>query len=174
LNNPPPAAKSADVFNGALIGTQHSEGASIAIYESVLEAVLAYSEIDLSCERGGFLLGRVFEETPARVLVRHFLPAAETQSNAAALTFTHDTWAALHKQIAQRFPHERVIGWQHTHPRLGVFLSAHDRFIHRNFFEHPWQIALVVDPVQCELGFFHWRQDEIENCGFICVPGQPA
>ena len=31
------------------------------------------------------------------------------------------------------------------------------------------QVALVVDPRLRELAFFHWRGDEVRDCGFVTV-----
>jgi proteasome lid subunit RPN8/RPN11 len=104
------------------------------------------------------------------VEIRHFLPATETRSAVSSLTFTHDTWAALHREAETRFPDDLVLGWHHTHPGFGIFLSPHDLFIHRHFFREPWQVALVVDPRRCEFGFFQWRAGQVVDCGFVCVP----
>lgn len=157
------------------IGTFHEGAPAIFIYESVLEQILAYSEGDVSREIGGFLLGGRHDDEnisgTARhfVEIRHFLPALDTRGQVASLTFTHDTWSALRRQVEAQYPSETVVGWQHTHPGLGVFLSGYDRFIHRHFFGEPCHIALVVDPVRQELEFFQWVDDKIEDCGFYCV-----
>lgn len=158
-------------FRPTTFGTQPPGAYSIVVASAALEALLDYSDCDLGRETGGFLIGTWSESAASpSVFVRHFLPAAATESTIASLRFTHDTWAALTREVERRFPDERVVGWHHTHPNLGVFLSAHDRFIHRHFFSHPWQIALVVDPVRHELGFFQWSQGKIVDCGFVCVP----
>ena len=49
------------------------------------------------------------------------------------------------------------MGWYHTHPNFGIFLSHHDLFIHHNFFAQPLQVAYVVDPINQTRGFFQWR-----------------
>lgn len=157
------------------IGSLRPPAPAIFIYESVLEQILAYSEGDVSREIGGFLLGGLHEDAntsgPARnfVEVRHFLPALDTRGQVASLTFTHDTWSTLRRQVEERHPQETIVGWQHTHPGLGVFLSGYDRFIHRHFFGEPCHIALVVDPIRHELEFFQWVGEKIEDCGFYCV-----
>lgn len=151
------------------IGVLHRDTVSILVHEHVLEEILEYSERDLSRELGGFLLGGVRDDGPQQVEVRNFVPARHTESRAASLTFTHQTWSALHREIEQRFPAEAVVGWQHTHPNLGVFFSAYDVFLHRNFFGEPWQIAMVVDPQRQEFGFFQWRQNEVVDCGIWIV-----
>ncbi len=151
------------------IGTIHPDTIPIFLHEEVLEQILDYSERDLSRELGGFLVGRFHAKPPPRVEIRHFLPALDTRSRISSLTFTHDTWAAMTRKVDREFPEEQVVGWQHTHPGFGVFLSGHDMFIHRHFFDQPWQVAMVVDPRRGEMGFFQWQGDEVVDCGFVCV-----
>lgn len=147
----------------------HPESPAILIHEAVLEAVLDYSEQDCSREIGGFLLGGRYVDEREYVEIRHFLPASEARSRAASLTFTHETWSRMTRAVDEQFPGELVLGWHHTHPNFGVFLSAYDLFIHRHFFDQPWQIALVVDPQRQEFGFFQWRNGAVVDCGFVCL-----
>jgi proteasome lid subunit RPN8/RPN11 len=151
------------------VGTLYRDGAVVVVHEAVLDAILNFSEEDQTRERGGFLLGAVYGEDPLYVVVRHFHPAVEAQGSQASLIFNHDSWARLTREIEANFPSESLVGWQHTHPGLGVFLSGYDLFIQRNFFSEPWQIALVVDPRRQEFGFYHWRSGEARDCGFVCV-----
>ena len=51
----------------------------------------------------------------------------------------------------------KMIGVYHTHPSFGIFLSDMDIFICDNFFNIPWQVAFVYDPVSGEEGNFVWR-----------------
>ena len=119
-----------------VLGQSHSNTVDIYVAESVLETILDYSERDLTRELGGFLLGGYHLDESPYVEVRHFLEAVEARSGPASLAFTHETWASMTRDVSDRFPGELVVGWHHTHPRLGVFLSGYDMFIHRHFFEH--------------------------------------
>jgi proteasome lid subunit RPN8/RPN11 len=154
---------------GRKIGDLHPEALPILIYDAVLEQILSYSEMDLARELGGFLIGDTHEEPEPHIEIRRFLPATGVKRGHTSVTFTHETWSALTREVDTCFPGERVVGWQHTHPGFGIFLSSHDLFIHRHFFSAPWQVALVVDPRRQEFGFFQWRGEEIVDCGFICV-----
>lgn len=149
------------------VGTVYKSSATIILPQSVLDEIVAFSEADLRRERGGFLLGGVYGTQPMLVVIRHFHPAAEARSQAASLVFTHDTWAELHREAEQKYPNQSIVGWHHTHPDFGIFLSSYDKFIHQNFFPQAWQVAMVVDPRRQELGFFHWREGHIEPCGFV-------
>ncbi len=117
---------------------------------------------DLDNETGGLLLGRVYRERGVDLVrVTDILPARHTDSGPVWLTFTCDTWLDLiHRHAA--CPDKATVGWYHSHPGLGVFLSGSDRFIHKSFFgDQPWYIALVLDPLSGEHGVFVWNGTEI-------------
>ena len=117
-----------------VIGEIHADALQVYIHEAVLEQILDYSERDLARELGGFLIGGYHHDRQPYVEVREFVAAVDVRSRSASLTFTHETWAAMNRDVAQRFPAEQIVGWHHTHPRLRVFLSGYDLFIHRHFF----------------------------------------
>jgi len=169
---PLPKPRPVDRQGDCVLGKLNRDAVAVYVYESVLEQVLEYSEQDVSRERGGFLLGGYHFDQSDYVEVRSFLAAVGAPSDAASLTFTHETWSQVTREVAQRFPDESIIGWHHTHPRMRVFLSGYDLFIHRHFFKQPWQIALVVDPILQEFGFFQWHHDQVVDCGFTCVRGR--
>ena len=164
-----PAPARGGTAEGRAIGTIHNDALPIFIHEPVLEEILQFSERDLTREIGGFLVGGVHHDQRDYVEVRHFLPAVDARSGVASLKFTHETWSAMTREVDEQCPGEVVVGWHHTHPKLGIFLSGYDEFIHKNFFRERWQIALVVDPIQHEFGFFQWRGGEVVDCGFVCV-----
>ena len=113
-------------------------------------------------EVGGVLLGEAYRyEGITYIEIAETLPAPLTRAGAAHVTFTPDTWAAVNREQAERFPHLRVVGWYHTHPRMDVFLSGDDVFVHRHFFPEPWQVALVVEPHKHYGGFFLWEGDTV-------------
>ncbi|MCA9177152.1 MAG: Mov34/MPN/PAD-1 family protein [Planctomycetales bacterium] len=152
------------------IGSIYADSVPIFLHEQVLDEVLAYSEQDLRRELGGFLLGGYHRDVRTYVEIRRFWPAVDATSRAASLTFTHDTWSKLHRDVERQFPDEMVVGWQHTHPNMGLFLSGYDLFIQQHFFRQPWQVAMVVDPCRREFEFFQWRGGEIVDCGFYLLP----
>jgi proteasome lid subunit RPN8/RPN11 len=87
------------------------------------------------------------------------IEAISADEQRATLTFTQDSWEYVHNVMDKRFPNDEIVGWYHSHPNFGIFLSDHDLFIHRNFFDAPSQIALVVDPCNCTEGVFVWNAD---------------
>jgi len=51
------------------------------------------------------------------------------------------------------------LGWWHSHPDFGCFLSSTDLATQRSIFSEPYHIALVVDPIQNYYSFFTLEKD---------------
>ena len=85
------------------------------------------------------------------------------------VTFTQDTWEHIYKVKDAKYPESRIVGWYHSHPGFGVFLSDHDTFIHKNFFSSPLQVAWVYDPHSDEEGCFGWVGSRLERLSQISI-----
>jgi proteasome lid subunit RPN8/RPN11 len=112
-------------------------------------------------EVGGFLIGRP-SVTGQLPVLSGAIQARHAAENRADLTFTQDTWEHVHGELRRRGDvDERIVGWYHSHPGFGVFLSENDAFVHQSFFSDPSQVALVIDPIRRQEGLFVWDQDEL-------------
>ena len=113
---------------------------------------------DTSVELGGVMLGGQYEDDQGRpfVLVTDSLRAKHYQSTKGSFKFTHDTWAQITRE-RDEFPDDvQKVGWYHTQPDWGVFLSGMDMFICDNFFNKKLDVALVIDPCRQDRGFYQW------------------
>lgn len=113
----------------------------------------------LQAEVGGVLVGRLRPD--GSPTITGSIPALEAEGARSRVTFTHDAWSRIHEILDREFPDEDILGWYHSHPGFGIFLSEHDLFIHRNFFSRPEQIAVVVDPHSGREGVFVWQGGEV-------------
>jgi proteasome lid subunit RPN8/RPN11 len=136
-------------------------GMSRRIKSAIYEHVYA----NATHEVGGVLVGRLGDgELP---IVTGSIAALEARGERASVTFTHEAWASVHDQLERNFAGQQIVGWYHSHPGFGIFLSRHDLFIHENFFSDPRQIAYVVDPHAGTEGVFGWRGGQVavlEEC----------
>lgn len=121
------------------------------ISDEVMSGIESHSYSLLTAEVGGMLMGRV-EGSVTHIV--GFIPALSASAEQVTLTFTHDVWEDILKLAATEFPEEGIVGWYHTHPTFGVFLSDYDLFIQNNFFSAKGHLALVIDPVQGIYGWF--------------------
>ncbi len=107
-------------------------------------------------EVGGFLVGHINGPVAE---VTHVIPAEHSVGKSTQLTFTHDTWDALHSKMDNL--EGTLIGWYHSHPNFGVFLSEHDQFIQQNFFKQEGNITIVIDPIRGRRGWFYSSNSKI-------------
>ncbi len=146
------------------IGEIENDDLKVYIRQDVYKALEKYAREDVQHERGTIILGDFYEELgKMHVVISDYIEAKYTDASASTLTFTHETWDYIHKEQDEKYPDKRIVGWQHTHPSYGIFLSNYDLFIQENFFNLPFQVAYVIDPIQNTRGFFQWKNDKIEK-----------
>ena len=132
-------------------------GIQVFVTQRAYVRFCAHAGTDLENEVGGGLVGkwRVDPRTHDQfIVVEAALPAKHTRQSSTYLTFTQDSLIALRDDLEARYPGKQMVGWYHTHPSMGVFLSGYDVWLHEHFFPEPWQVALVVEPHSVTGGFF--------------------
>ncbi len=117
-----------------------------------------FSETEV--EVGGFLVGIVGEN---ETLVSNVFPAQHSVGASTQLTFTHESWNTLYEQLKNEPEGTTLVGWYHSHPNFGVFLSEHDKFIQQNFFKQDGNVTIVVDPIKGRKGWFYSKKGKIEK-----------
>ena len=113
---------------------------------------------DLGREVGGVLVGTLEEKAE----VTDCLPALQAVSGQTNVTFTHEDWDKILTTLEKDHPGRRIVGWYHTHPGFGLFLSEYDKFIQKNFFGDHRMLALVIDPLAGSMGWFAWNRSAID------------
>jgi proteasome lid subunit RPN8/RPN11 len=132
------------------------------------DAIERHALRDTSVELGGILLGKecLDDQTgEPYVWVTKSLEAKHYENTQASFTYTHDSWEEITRERDKLHPDLDIVGWYHTHPDFGIFLSSHDLFIHHHFFAQPLQVAYVVDPIRQHRGFFQWRDGRMDQVG---------
>lgn len=132
----------------------------LRIDSDVVRSIRGHAAEDTTLECGGVLLGLVDGEG-SEVRATAHLRAEGAAQGADNVRFTHETLAELHNARERLHPDLAVVGWYHSHPGFGIFLSERDMFLHRHFYDAPYQIAYVVDPINRRHGVFGWDDGEI-------------
>lgn len=157
----PLPSKRARRWNSQYDATGLNPVVSVFVTQTAYSRICVHSVSDLDNEVGGFLVGEWCVDEPSGgqfIVVEQAIPARYTRKGSVYLTFTHDSLVDIHDEIDAHFKGKRIVGWYHTHPKMGIFLSHYDVWLHRHFFPEPWQVALVVEPHSSNGGFFI-RQD---------------
>jgi len=136
------------------------KGPKLQIDNEVTRCIRQHARSHMKTEVCGVLIG---ETRNGVVEVQAMIEALNAAQAGTHVTFTQDAWETIYKVKDERYPEERIVGWYHSHPGFGVFLSEHDTFIHRNFFSSPDQVAWVYDPHTDEEGCFGWVDGDIHR-----------
>lgn len=136
-----------------------NEAYRVYLADPVHQGVLKHAAENVAVEICGVLVGKWARDANGPfALISEYIRCNQATQKFAEVTFTHDSWAQINHEMDHKFKDLRIIGWYHSHPNFGIFLSDRDCFIQQHFFSGPGQIALVVDPIQKTEGVFEWRR----------------
>lgn len=140
----------------------HAKAATVRVLmeSEVARQIRQHARSSPKAEVCGVLIGGEGGNT---AIVQACIAGQNAAQGGAHVTFTQDTWEHIYQIKDKNYPDARIVGWYHSHPGFGVFLSDHDLFIHQNFFSSPQQIAWVYDPHSDEEGCFGWRDQKIQK-----------
>jgi proteasome lid subunit RPN8/RPN11 len=133
---------------------------TVVVDSEVVRKIRQHARSCNTIEVCGILIG---QDRDHRVEVAACIEGENAEGAGAHVTFTQSTWEHIYEVKDKKFPNERIVGWYHSHPGFGIFLSEHDTFIHKNFFSSPGQVAWVFDPHSDEEGCFGWVNGRIER-----------
>jgi len=129
-------------------------GPAVRFESGVLERIRRHARSSMEAEICGVLLG---SSHGGEVVVDACIAGEHAAQGGSHVTFTQETWEHIYQMKDRDFPDRKIVGWYHSHPGFGVFLSEYDRFIHEHFFAAVHQIAWVFDPHSDEEGCFAWH-----------------
>jgi len=131
----------------------------VVVGQSVLNDIHRHGQSVERIEVCGVLVGNVFRDPAGAYLhIDASIRGDHAASASTSVTFTAETWTHIQEILELDHPGKRIVGWYHTHPDFGIFLSDMDVFICENFFGMPWQVAYVFDPVRLQDGCFVWKE----------------
>jgi proteasome lid subunit RPN8/RPN11 len=97
----------------------------------------------------GFLIGSPCTHEGRKFVVISDFVTSETDSSPVSVKFSTSAFEKLSVQL-NKIGENIVVGWCHSHPSYGCFLSSTDVSTQRRFFNEDFHIAGVFDPLKKE------------------------
>ena len=145
----------------------------VAMDRSPYAELIAHAKESLDKEICGVLVGDVCEDDEGSfVHIKAIIRGDAAQQGSTHVTYTQETWTAIHKTMEERYRKLQIVGWYHSHPGYGVQFSEMDRFIQKNFFFGPTQLGLVIDPLGGDVSICVNTDSGLENIGQFWVDGR--
>ena|GEM_PF-1314717 len=110
------------------------------------------------------------------LVVQRHIASELAKSHQDHVRVDHEAWMEIHEKWETSCPDKLKVGWYHTHPGYGIFLSRKDLFIQEQFYRYPeyrYMIAWVLDPLTeidgtMDNGIFLWLDGRVtERTGYL-------
>jgi len=99
----------------------------------------------------GLLIGVNCEHDGKRFVIVNEFMTTDTTSTAVSVRFSPSAFEKLSQQLKGKLGESVVVGWCHSHPSYGCFLSSTDVSTQRRFFNEDFHVAAVFDPLKKEV-----------------------
>jgi 26S proteasome regulatory subunit N11 len=123
----------------------------VYISSLALLKMLKHGKAGIPLEVMGLMLGDYVDEYTVKCIDVFAMPQSGTETSIEAIDEAFQ--AKMHEMLKQTGRNEIVVGWYHSHPGFGCFLSSVDVNTQKNFEQlNPRFVAVVVDPIQSVRG----------------------
>jgi proteasome lid subunit RPN8/RPN11 len=142
------------------------DNVQLFVIESAIHQLKTHLSQDTTKETGGILVGNVSVDSEKSIYctkITGAIAAPTTIGTRSTFRFSPHCWTAILKEQKESYPQTQIVGWYHSHPNFGVFLSGVDLDTQGVYFNQPWHIAVVYDPIRYEIGFFCGAKGEEMN-----------
>ncbi|MCK5560155.1 MAG: hypothetical protein KAJ51_06160 [Thermoplasmata archaeon] len=142
-------------------------------FKEMVDHCLEYAEDRL--EVMGFLIGDLYlrrskTKTDSNLYsdITRVIPGGDLNTSHVSVKFTDKTFSGIFEKL-QKLDEEQVeykiLGWYHSHPDLGCFISGTDiATINRNF-KRSYNVSIVVDPVRKDIKIFKLKGGKAVEVG---------
>jgi len=133
------------------ISPKPDNGEVISISSLALLKMLKHGRAGVPMEVMGLLLGEYIDEWTTQVVDVFAMPQSGTTVTVESVDHVFQT--AMVDMLKQTGRPEMVVGWYHSHPGFGCWLSSVDINTQQSFESlQPRSVAVVIDPIQSVKG----------------------
>ena len=133
----------------------------VVITNYVLQKIRA--EMNVPYEQIGLLIG---ELTNGQLMITEAISGTSSATRSLSILST-EVLAEVADDIINNRISGRIVGWYHSHPGHGLFLSQTDLDTHMQFYQFsPYAISLVADPRSSEFGIWIYEN----GAGVVQLP----
>jgi proteasome lid subunit RPN8/RPN11 len=108
-------------------------------------------------EAMGFMLGDVCEHEKHRYVIVRDIVTGALLSSADRVRFDNDSYSELFSELDSSGFDYVIVGWYHSHPGYGCFMSQIDLNTQMASFRENYHSAIVIDPLLKEIQAFRLK-----------------
>lgn len=136
---------------------------NVYIKEGILKRIIEHCRIGGELEVFGYLVGEIFNwKNQSYITIEDELFLKESGDSQKYTIKQFEGFSGkfhqMLKEIRRKKENFLILGWWHSHPDFGCFLSKTDITTTNYFFSEPYHVALVCDPIRNDFAFFKTTQ----------------
>lgn len=119
----------------------------------------------------GFLLGDIYYRKDRKKIDSNFytditrvVPGGDLDASNISVKFTDRSFAGIFEQLEELEVNQidyKILGWYHSHPGRDCYISKTDLRTITHTFNRPYNVSIVVDPVNREIKIFQLKENEV-------------
>lgn len=127
--------------------------ADLYISEKALKSMLSHcaAHRDERLEVMGFMLGDRYKWNGEFYTKVVDTATTELDATSVSVRFARDAFERLFEELEERNENKIIVGWYHSHPGHGCFMSGTDLATQKEMFNKPFHFAAVIDPVNMDM-----------------------
>ncbi|MDH4123043.1 MAG: hypothetical protein OEV21_03020 [Thermoplasmata archaeon] len=114
----------------------------------------------------GFMLGDVCSSGRKQFVMVRDIVTGSLLSSAESVRFDRESYAELFSELDSSGFDYVIVGWYHSHPGYGCFMSRIDINTQLSAFHEKYHSAIVIDPLQKEIEAFRLKGRQIISLDF--------
>lgn len=141
------------------------------VYAKALEKATKHfaREASRGLEAIGLLVGEVYCFKGNEFVVVEDYITGKNASTRVSTKFEKKAFGEMVEQLLGKSRGKIIVGWAHSHPSFGCFLSSADIETQKRYFPEGFHVALVIDPVRKEKRFFKLEGEEYREASFAVI-----
>lgn len=143
-------------------------GIQLFVSELAINDMIHHSDHDTENEVMGLIIGRMYRDDEGSYATAERIITSNLVSSAVSVRFDTDSMEKLIDGLDALEYKETVVGWYHSHPGLGCFMSETDVRTHTGAFGDG-RFSIVIDPARKEIMAFGSNDGTINEVQFVVM-----
>lgn len=124
------------------------DGLRIYMEDYVHTYLYQYARSSVNGEKLAVLMGKTkVVDGQKTVFISGVVQARFTEKIKGVETITTQSWKYISEEMEKYFPDLKVVGWMHSRPSFGAFVTSRDEAYHKKVFNNDSSVFFVVDPL---------------------------
>ena len=137
------------------------DGLRIYMEDYVHTYLYQYARSSATGEKLAVLMGKtIVIDGQKTVFISGVVQAKFTEKLKGMETITSQSWKYISEEIEKYFTDLTIVGWMHSRPSFGAFVTSRDEAYHKKVFNGDSQLFFVVDPVV--KGYFVYYEKNVQ------------